>query len=110
MYQPELHMNTFNRHPRSHFVPLGVDEELALLKRDVPTFTETAMYVAPLVALAVTRLSLGPRERQSLTRDLLGEVPIAASRFLRHYTPGREYRFAVYFTWYISQRLRAQEQ
>jgi len=89
-----------------NFAPLEREEEQRLLASDDFEFEKTRRYLAPLITDALTLFSFSQTDYESLRKELLSTVPIAAKRFLEN--PANltaAYKFSTYFTWYISQAI-----
>lgn len=89
------------------FTPRSLSEEVALLRNDTRSFSETQKYLAPLVESALTRANLSGKQASDVRRGLRTDIPLAASRYLTGAGTSRAIRFAVYFTWYIARRINA---
>ena len=88
------------------FIPLSREEEIALLRSDDKNFNATRKYLADLITSSLNHFVFSAEEQTQLYQQLLDDVPVAAERFLRNQDPANaNYTFAIYFTWYISERL-----
>jgi hypothetical protein len=87
------------------FKKMPVREEKAMLISDWPKFKRTKKYLVPLIEAALGRFSVSSGKKELLSRKILGDLPIAAHRYLNDKKSGRGYGFAAYFTWYIARRI-----
>ena len=78
-----------------------------MLLTDDGDYTKTKKYLAPLIQQALYKFEFSPETSLDLTKKLLQDIEIAAQRFLgnRKNWDGVPYKFSVYFSWYIAQRI-----
>lgn len=81
-------------------------KQIRILLSDDESFSTTKEYLKPLILKSLSHFELTGAQHQSLLNQLLGDVRIAANRYLgtdRHIDA--DYKFSTYFTWYIAQRI-----
>ncbi|MDO8639590.1 MAG: hypothetical protein Q7R53_01570 [bacterium] len=85
-------------------------EEVELIKTDNSEFSKAREYIGKLVEDALGHFELKKEQYDKLYIEILGDIPIAVNRYLNNIKIKKtdiDYKFSVYFTWYISQRINA---
>lgn len=90
------------------FQPKSKEEEIEILIKDDSVFSNTKNYISSLISDALGHFILPEEERSKLHVEILGDVPIAAERYLSsEKNIDTSYKFSVYFAWYVAQHINA---
>ncbi|MBU4224022.1 hypothetical protein KJ934_02275 [Patescibacteria group bacterium] len=90
------------------FQPKSKEEEIEILIKDDSIFSNTKKYISPLISNALDYFILSEEKRSKLYVEILGDVPIAAERYLSSKKNiDASYKFSVYFAWYVAQHINA---
>jgi len=92
------------------FQPKNQKEEFDLINTDNSEFSKTREYIGKLVEDALEHFELRKEQYDKLYVEILEDIPTAVNRYLntiKREKSDADYKFSIYFTWYISQRINA---
>ncbi len=90
---------------KKKFQPQNKEYEMSLLQKNDPEFEELKKYLKPYIEDALALFSMPKKIYGILYEKLMGDIPVAAKRFLENKSMDTDYKFSSYFGWYIGQRI-----